>query len=70
MTGRNMNRLVSALAGSLVVAYGCLLSGPAAARPSEKMDLPNWRQTSVEDRDLGHGVHMLESFGGNVGVLA
>ncbi len=34
------------------------------------MDLPDWNQTPVEDRDLGHGVHMLESFGGNIGVLA
>jgi len=34
------------------------------------MDLPDWSRTPVEDRDLGHGVHMLESFGGNMGVLA
>jgi glyoxylase-like metal-dependent hydrolase (beta-lactamase superfamily II) len=34
------------------------------------MDLPDWRKTPVADRDLGHGVHMLESFGGNIGVLA
>ena len=34
------------------------------------MDLPDWSRTPVEDRDLGHGVHMLESFGGNIGVLA
>jgi glyoxylase-like metal-dependent hydrolase (beta-lactamase superfamily II) len=34
------------------------------------MELPDWNQTSVKDVDLGHGVHMLESFGGNVGVLA
>jgi cyclase len=40
------------------------------ARPSEKMELPDWNKTSLEDRDLGHGVHMLESFGGNIGVLA
>jgi glyoxylase-like metal-dependent hydrolase (beta-lactamase superfamily II) len=42
----------------------------AAGRPAEKMDLPDWTRTRVEDRDLGHGVHMLESFGGNIGVLA
>jgi glyoxylase-like metal-dependent hydrolase (beta-lactamase superfamily II) len=34
------------------------------------MELPDWKKTAVEDRDLGHGVHMLESFGGNIGVLA
>ncbi len=34
------------------------------------MELPDWSKTPVEDRDLGHGVHMLESFGGNIGVLA
>jgi glyoxylase-like metal-dependent hydrolase (beta-lactamase superfamily II) len=65
-----MNRFVRALAGSLVVTCGWLLSVPAGARPSEKMDLPDWNKTPVEDRDLGHGVHMLESFGGNIGVLA
>jgi len=34
------------------------------------MALPDWSKTPVEDHDLGHGVHMLESFGGNIGVLA
>ena len=34
------------------------------------MDLPDWDKTTVNDVDLGHGVHMLESFGGNIGVLA
>jgi cyclase len=56
--------------GGLAAACGCILSLTAAARPAEKMDLPDWRKTPVEDRDLGHGVHMLESFGGNIGVLA
>ncbi len=40
------------------------------SRPPEPMELPDWNATPVEDRDLGHGVHMLESFGGNIGVLA
>ena len=44
--------------------------GTAHAAPELKMDLPDWAKTPVEDRDLGHGVHMLESFGGNIGVLA
>jgi cyclase len=34
------------------------------------MELPDWNKTPVEDHGLGHGVHMLESFGGNIGVLA
>lgn len=42
----------------------------AQAAPELKMDLPDWKTTPVVDRDLGHGVHMLESFGGNIGVIA
>lgn len=61
-----MNRL----ARTLAVACSCLLSAAAVSRPSEKFTLPDWNETPVEDRDLGHGVHMLESFGGNIGVLA
>jgi cyclase len=56
---------VSPLAAALLV-----VSQMAGARPAEKFELPDWRKTPVEDRDLGHGVHMLESFGGNIGVLA
>lgn len=48
----------------------CLLSSAAWGRPEEHIDLPDWSKTPVEDRDLGSGVHMLESFGGNIGVLA
>ena len=62
---KKLNRWVSALAGALLV-----VSRTAGARPSEKFELPDWSKTPVEDRDLGHGVHMLESFGGNIGVLA
>ena len=54
----------------LAFVLGCLVSVAATGRPQEKMDLPDWSKTPVEDRDLGHGVHMLESFGGNIGVLA
>lgn len=56
--------------GLLALAWGCLFSQAAMSRPAEKMDLPDWSKTPVEDRDLGHGVHMLESFGGNIGVLS
>jgi glyoxylase-like metal-dependent hydrolase (beta-lactamase superfamily II) len=48
----------------------CLAGVVAHAAPELKMDLPDWSTTPVADRDLGHGVHMLESFGGNIGVLA
>src|ERR1700754_914986 len=56
-----------ALVAACVVACW---SVQAYARPHEKMDLPDWSKTPVEDRNLGHGVHMLESFGGNIGVIA
>lgn len=61
-----MNRFV----GSLALACGWLFCATALGRPSEKFELPDWSKTPVEDRDLGGGVHMLESFGGNIGVLA
>lgn len=54
----------------LAFAGCCLLVVPAMGRPSMHMDLPDWSKTTVNDVDLGHGVHMLESFGGNIGVLA
>ena len=66
---RFAGNLASVLAGSLL-AGGCLLSTVAVGRPTEHMELPDWSKTPVEDRDLGSGVHMLESFGGNIGVLA
>jgi cyclase len=67
---RFAGNLAGGLAGSLIVACSCLLSTAAVSRPSEHMELPDWSKTPVEDRDLGHGIHMLESFGGNIGVLA
>jgi len=63
-----VKKLARRLAGSVLAA--CLLYGGAQARPPEQMELPDWNKTPVEDHDLGHGVHMLESFGGNIGVLA
>src|SRR5260370_14668701 len=65
-----MRGFVKAWVNGLAAACGCMLSLAAAGRPAEQMDLPDWTRTRVEDRDLGHGVHMLESFGGNIGVLA
>jgi cyclase len=52
------------------IASACLFSATTAGRPPEHIELPDWNKTPVEDHDLGHGVHMLESFGGNIGVLA
>lgn len=56
--------------GILAFAGCCFLAVAASGRPSLQMDLPDWNKTAVNDVDLGHGVHMLESFGGNIGVLA
>ncbi len=58
------------LRGAWAVVGACALAMPASGRPPEKIELPDWSQTPVADRDLGQGVHMLESFGGNIGVLA
>lgn len=49
---------------------GMFLATAVWGRPSEDIPLPDWSKTPVVDHDLGHGVHMLESFGGNIGVLA
>jgi glyoxylase-like metal-dependent hydrolase (beta-lactamase superfamily II) len=65
-----MKKLPGSLPGHLAVVLGYLFSTLAFGRPPEQMDLPDWNKTPVEDHDLGHGVHMLESFGGNIGVLA
>jgi glyoxylase-like metal-dependent hydrolase (beta-lactamase superfamily II) len=61
--------MVATLTAELVFCT-CLVASGALGRPAEHIDLPEWSKTPVEDRDLGHGVHMLESFGGNIGVLA
>jgi len=59
-------------AGSLLAGAALLLGAAAAVRaaPELQMDLPDWSKTAVEDHDLGHGIHFLESFGGNIGVIA
>src|SRR5438552_22702 len=53
-----------------LIATASVLAGTTSAAPELKMEYPDWSKTPVEDRDLGHGVHMLESFGGNIGVIA
>lgn len=65
-----MKRYIGAWVATIAIVSGGLLSQPVLSRPAEHMDLPDWSKTPVEDRDLGHGVHMLESFGGNIGVIA
>ncbi|HVW67955.1 MAG TPA: MBL fold metallo-hydrolase [Steroidobacteraceae bacterium] len=65
-----MKRSANGWARRLVIVLAGLLSATAQGRPPENIELPDWSKTPVEDRDLGHGVHMLESFGGNIGVLA
>jgi glyoxylase-like metal-dependent hydrolase (beta-lactamase superfamily II) len=40
------------------------LAAPAAAQE------PNWAEVQVKATDLGHGLHMLEGRGGNIGVSA
>jgi cyclase len=52
-----------------VIGLSGLPAGAPRAAPELKMDLPDWRTTPLVDHDLGHGLHMLESFGGNLGVL-
>lgn len=64
LTSRRMYRHRIAGFALLAAMYHC-----AQAAPELKMDLPDWQRTPLVDHDLGHGVHMLESFGGNIGVL-
>jgi cyclase len=61
---------VKTLRAALLIVLTSCLAAAAGAAPELKMDLPDWSRTPVADHDLGHGVHMLESFGGNIGVLA
>lgn len=60
------------IAAAGIVGIACVMGAAPTvpAAPELPMPLPDWSKTAVEDRDLGHGVHMLESFGGNIGVLA
>jgi hypothetical protein len=45
-----------------------VMGAAVRAAPELKVDLPDWRKTPVIDQDLGHGIHMLESFGANIGL--
>jgi cyclase len=63
--GVDVSRSIAAWTVSLLC-----IAASARAAPELKMDLPDWSKTPVQDHDLGQGVHMLESFGGNIGVVA
>ena len=46
------------------VALAGLLSPPAVAQ----VVLPDWDTVEIKTHDLGHGIYMLEGFGGNIGA--
>ncbi len=54
---------------SILVLGFTLAIAPANARPAQHFPEPDWKTTEVVDRDLGGGVHMLESYGGNNGIV-
>lgn len=56
-----MNRVLPA-----VMLVTATLAGSAAAQ----VVLPDWDTVEIRDTDLGHGIHVLEGFGGNIGVSA
>ena len=44
-------------------------AAPAPDKHELQMQMPDWSKTEVVAHDLGRGVHWLESFGGNIGVV-
>ncbi len=53
-------------------AAGMLTAGFLALAPAHaalQMEFPDWQKVEIVDRDLGGRVHMLQGFGGNIGVL-
>lgn len=46
------------------------MAGSTAAHADVKIVQPVWDRVAITHHDLGHGVHMLHGFGGNIGVLA
>lgn len=49
--------------------FGLLVSAPAPAATLQ-IAMPDWSTVPIVDHDLGHGVHAIESFGGNIGVVS
>ena len=39
------------------------------ARAGLRLELPDWGKVTIQDQDLGGHVHVLQGFGGNIGVL-
>lgn len=56
-------------AGAMVMLVLLATLAPAVAADLD-FHYPDWKTVPIEDHDLGGGVHMLESFGGNIGVIA
>lgn len=64
----DFGRLCRALAIGVCAALAGL--APARADDSEiEFHFPDWKTVAIDDHNLGGGVHMLESFGGNIGVI-
>ena len=47
----------------LVVSLGTI-----DATQAQLVQLPDWDTVEIKTLDLGHGIYMLEGFGGNMGV--
>jgi cyclase len=41
----------------------------APARAALQIEFPDWQKVEIKDRDLGAQVHILQGFGGNIGLL-
>ena len=50
----------------LVLAVLAMAAGPTLGKPL--VTLPDWKTVKVTTQDLGHGIYMLQGFGGNIGV--
>ncbi|MFQ5347229.1 MAG: MBL fold metallo-hydrolase [Rhodothalassiaceae bacterium] len=57
----------TAFARSLCTACGFLAAGLAAPALAQVV-LPDWETVEIRTHDLGHGIYMLEGFGGNIGA--
>jgi cyclase len=68
------NKLPAIRMLTAVLLATCLSShtyaAPVAKDTDLKFNFPDWKTVAIDDHDLGGGVHMLESFGGNIGVYS
>ncbi len=60
MTGKTGRRTV--------LAAGIALAAATATPAAAQVVLPDWKTVEIKTHDLGHGVYMLEGFGGNIGA--